>query len=168
MHIADDLVILEPVDGHGNVVPYGHPADRVLLTNLFNLDQPLIRYDIVDAMTITDMPCSCGCAHRRITDIRGRMDGVFEWPDGVAVPRREFEKILLAWPGVADFFVGQTDRGVDVSVVISGSCDIERLRGELVDLLARHGVTAAEVHVGEVGAPDRLWSGKVRQFAPVA
>ena len=168
MHIADDLVILEPVDGHGNVVPYGHPADRVLLTNLFNLDQPLIRYDIVDAMTITDEPCSCGCAHRRITDIPARMNGVFEWRGGVAVPRREFEKILLAWPGVADFFVGQTDRGVDVSVVISGSCDILQLRGELFDLLARKGVTAPEVHVGEVDAPDRLWSGKVRQFAPVA
>ena len=56
MHISDDLVILEPVDEEGNVVPYGQPADRVLLTNLFNLDQPLIRYDIVDAMTITDAP----------------------------------------------------------------------------------------------------------------
>ena len=168
MHIADDLVILEPVDEHGNVVPYGCPADRVLLTNLFNLDQPLIRYDIADAMTITDAPCSCGCAHRRITDIRGRMNGVLEWRGGVAVPRREFEKILLAWPGVADFFVGQTDRGVDVSVVVSGSCDMERLRAELADLLARQGASAAEVQVREVGTPDRLWSGKVRQFAPVA
>ena len=129
MHIADDLVILEPVDTQGNVVPYGQPADRVLLTNLYNLDQPLIRYDIADAMTITDAPCPCGCAHRRITDVQGRMDGVFEFRGGVAVPRREFERILLASPGVADFFVGQTDRGVDVSLVTDGSCDSERLRG---------------------------------------
>ena len=168
MHIADDLVILEPVDTQGNVVPYGQPADRVLLTNLYNLEQPLIRYDIADAMTITDTPCPCGCAHRRITYVHGRMDGVFELQGGVAVPRRELETILLASPGVADFFVGQLDRGVDVSLVTDGSCDRGRLRGELVDLLARHGVTAPEVHVREVGAPDRLWSGKVRQFAPLS
>ena len=90
MHIADDLVILEPVDTQGNIVPYGQPADRVLLTNLYNLDQPLIRYDIADGMTITDAPCPCGCAHRRITDVQGRMDGVFEFKDGAAVPRRAF------------------------------------------------------------------------------
>ena len=166
MHIADDLVILEPVDAAGNVVPYGQSADRVLLTNLYNLDQPLIRYDIADAMTITDVPCPCGCAHRRITDIRGRMDGIFEFQGGVAVPRRGFEMILLAAPGVADFLVGQTDRGVDVSIVTNGSCDGERLSGELVDLLVKHGLIAPEVQVREVETPDRLWSGKVRQFAP--
>ena len=162
MHIADDLVILEPVDTQGDVVPYGQPADRVLLTNLYNLDQPLIRYDIADAMTMTDVPCPCGCAHRRITDVRGRMDGVFELRGGLAVPRREFETVFLAAPGVADFFVGQADRGVDVSMVTDGSCDSERLRGELIDLLARYGIAAPEVHVREVGVPERLWSGKVQ------
>ena len=94
------------------------------------------------------------------------MDGLFELRGGVAVPRREFERIFLASPGVADFFVAQTDRGIDVSVATDGSCDAERLRGELVDLLARHGVATPEVRVREVEAPDRLWSGKVRQFAP--
>ena len=168
MHVADDLVILEPVDTEGNVVPFGQPADRVLLTNLYNLDQPLIRYDIADAMTITDSPCPCGSAHRRITDVRARMDGVFEFRGGVTVPRREFESTLLAWPGVADFFVGQVDQGVDVAVVVSGSCDSARLRGELVDLLEGRGLAAPEVQVREVGAPDRLWSGKVRQFVPIS
>jgi phenylacetate-coenzyme A ligase PaaK-like adenylate-forming protein len=165
MHIADDLVILEAVDAQGNVVPYGQPADRVLLTNLYNLDQPLIRYDIADGMTITDAACPCGCAHRRITKVHGRMNGVFELQDGVALPRREIEESLLAAPGVADFFVGQADRGVDVSLVTDGSCDRTRLRRQLVDLLVLHGATVPEVQLREVAACDRLWSGKVRQFA---
>jgi phenylacetate-coenzyme A ligase PaaK-like adenylate-forming protein len=165
MHIADDLVILEPVDTEGNAVPYGRPADRVLLTNLYNLDQPLIRYDIADAMTITDEPCPCGSAHRRITDIRGRMNADFVLHDGTAVPRRDLEVILLASPGVADFLVGRSDRGVDVSLVTDGSCDYERLRRELAALLAKRGATAPEVLLHETGTPDRLWSGKVRQFA---
>lgn len=166
MHIADDLVILEPVDAQGNAVPAGQPADRVLLTNLYNLDQPLIRYDIADAMTISDEPCPCGCAHRRITDIAARLDGVFQFHGAVAVPRRDVERVLLASPGVADFFIEPAERGIDVSLVTDGTCDAVRLRRELVELLKRHGVAAPEVHVREVGEPDRLWSGKVRQFGP--
>ena len=88
MHVADDLVILEPADADGNVVPYGQPADRMLLTNLFNLTQPLIRYDLADAVTITDDPCPCGCAHRRITSVHGRINGAFEYDGGAGCPAR--------------------------------------------------------------------------------
>ncbi len=38
---------------------------------------------------------------------------------------------------------------------------------ELVDLLTRHGVSTLEVVISEVATPNRLWTGKVRQFAPV-
>jgi phenylacetate-coenzyme A ligase PaaK-like adenylate-forming protein len=165
MHIADDLVVLEPVDAQGNAVPLGQPADRVLLTNLYNRDQPLIRYDIADAMTLTGSPCPCGCAHRRIADIRARMDGGYELRGGTSVPCRELESLLLARPGVADFLVGRKGLGLEVSIATDGSCDSERLRRDLADLLARYGVSAPEVDVREVRAPDRLWSGKVRQFA---
>ena len=164
-HIADDLVILEPVDAQGNPVPYGQPADRVLLTNLYNLEQPLIRYDLADAMTITDAPCPCGSAHRRVIDIPARMDGEFQYRNGVAVPRRELEIVLLSWPGLADFFVRQTERGLDVSLVTSGECLTAPLADELAGILASHQVVAPDVRVHEVGAPDRLWTGKVRQFA---
>ena len=85
---------------------------------------------------------------------------------GVLCPDANLEMALLASPGVADFFVGQLDRGVDVSLVTDGSCDTEQLRRELVDVLAGHGVKTPEVRVSEVGVPERLWSGKVRQFAP--
>ena len=167
-HIADDLVILEPVDAEGNVVPYGQPADRLLLTSLYNLDQPLIRYDLNDAVTISDEPCPCGCAHRRITDIRGRIDGTFEYDGGVSVPRRSLERALLDSPGLADFFVRQTPRGVDVSVLANGSCDVERLRTGLADVLGRSGLAAPEVSAREVDALERLWTGKTRQFEPIA
>lgn len=166
MHIADDLVVLEPVDAEGNAVPYGQPAERALLTNLFNLDQPLIRYDLSDAMTINDAPCPCGCAHRRLTEVRARMDGALELAGGAAVPRRELETALLGAPGVADFFVARTDGGIDVSIVTGGQCETEQLRRRLVEVLAKHGVARPEVQLRQVGAPERLWSGKVRQFAP--
>jgi len=167
MHVADDLVILEPADADGNVVPYGQPAERLLLTNLFNLTQPLIRYDLVDAVTMSDEPCPCGCAHRRITAVSGRIDGAFEYESGALVPRAAFEQTVLATPGVANFFVGKTQGGVDLSVVTDGSCDLQHLRMELIDVLRRHGgpeSDVSEVVVQEVGSIDRLWSGKSKQF----
>jgi phenylacetate-CoA ligase len=164
MHVADDLVILEPADADGNVVPYGQPADRMLLTNLFNLDQPLIRYDMTDAVTISDDPCPCGCAHRRITSVNGRINGAFEYEGGARVPRAALEQTVLAAPGVANFFVGKTQRGVDVSVVTDGSCDIERLQTELIDVLRRHGGPESDVVVHHVGSIERLTRGKCKQF----
>jgi phenylacetate-CoA ligase len=71
MHLADDLVIVEPVDEHGDPVPPGVRSDRVYLTNLFNLVMPLIRYEITDPVTAINGPCACGSAHRRIADIQG-------------------------------------------------------------------------------------------------
>ena len=164
MHVADDLVILEPADADGNVVPYGQPAERLLYTNLFNKTQPLIRYDLVDAVTMSDEPCPCGCAHRRITAVHGRIDGTFEYDDGSAVPRAALEQTILATAGVANFFVGKTQAGVEVSVVTDGSCDLQRLRTELTDVLRRHGGPDSDVVVQGVDSIDRLWSGKSKQF----
>jgi phenylacetate-CoA ligase len=155
------------VDRDGHVVPYGQPADRLLMTNLYNLDQPLIRYDLADAVTISDTPCPCGCAHRRIMDVGGRMDGALTWPGAISVSRRDIETIIFNSPGVVDFFVGQTDHGVDLSVTTDGSSPTEPLRRDLADLLIKAGMAAPDVLIHEVGTLDRLWSGKVRQFAPV-
>jgi phenylacetate-CoA ligase len=163
-HVADDLVILESVDVDGNPVPYGQPGDRLLLTNLFNLDQPLIRYDMSDAVTITDDPCPCGCAHRRITSIHGRINGAFEYENGARVPRADLERTVFTTPGVANFFIGKTTGGTDVSVVTDGSCDRQQLQRDLTDVLRRHGAPESDVVVREVSSIERLTRGKCRQF----
>ena len=166
MHVADDLVILEPADADGNVVPYGQPAERMLLTNLFNLEQPLIRYDMADAVTMSDEPCPCGCAHRRITSVNGRINGAFQYESGVRVPRAALEQTVVATPGVANFFIGKTPGGVDVSVVTDGSADLQQLRMALTDVLRRHGGPDPDVAVRAVDSIERLSRGKCRQFDP--
>ena len=98
LHLPDDLTILEPVDRHGNVVAPGQPADRVLLTSLYNKTQPLIRYEITDAMTVMPGTCECGCAHRRITDLAGRTDSVFVYDGGAAVHWLGMTTVLLQRP----------------------------------------------------------------------
>jgi phenylacetate-CoA ligase len=60
--------------------------------------------------------------------------------------------------------MGKTQGGVEVSVVTDGSCDLQLLRKELIDVLRRHGGPQSDVDVQEVGSLDRLWSGKSKQF----
>jgi phenylacetate-coenzyme A ligase PaaK-like adenylate-forming protein len=167
MHLPDDLVIIEPVDRNGNVVAPRQPADKVLLTNLYNRTQPLIRYEITDAMTMLDGTCECGCAHRRITDLAGRTDSFFVYDGGAAVHWLGMTTVLLSDSAVVEIQVTQTPRGADVSVATKTGCDIQGLRRGLVDLMSSAGLVDPQVTIREVDALDRLWSGKLRQFQPL-
>ncbi len=167
MHLPDDLVIIEPIDKHGNPVAPGDPAARILLTNLYNHAQPLIRYEITDAMTLMDAPCACGCAHRRITDLAGREEVNFVYENGAVVYSMMLESILVNDPHIAGLQVTQTPKGVDVAIIVDGECTIEPIRLALVDLMAGAGVPNPQVSIREVAALERLWSGKIRKFQPL-
>jgi hypothetical protein len=80
------------------------------------------------------------------------------------VPRADIEQAVVATPGVVNFFIGQTQGGVDVSVVTDGSSDLQRLRKELLDVLGRHGGPDSDVTVREVDSIERLARGKCKQF----
>ena len=60
LHVNADWVVLEPVDEHYRPTPLGEPSHSVLLTNLANFAQPLIRYDLGDSIVVDPIPCKCG------------------------------------------------------------------------------------------------------------
>jgi phenylacetate-CoA ligase len=169
MHLPDDLAIIEPVDRDYRPVAAGQPADRILVTRLYNRTQPLIRYEMTDSMTIVDDVCACGCAHRRMTDLRGRSDdSYFHYEGGAAVHAVGIEAILLSDPDVLETQVTQTPKGARVTMVSRERADIEATRARLLQFMAQSGVIGAEVTVSQVTALDRLWSGKLRPFEPLA
>ena len=73
LHLNRDWVILEPVDREGRPVPEGTASSSVLLTNLANFIQPIIRYDLGDSVTFLREPCSCGSPLPAIR-VEGRRD----------------------------------------------------------------------------------------------
>lgn len=73
LHVNADWAILEPVDEHGRPVPPGTRSATVLLTNLANRVQPLVRYDLGDRVTVSAEPCRCGSALPAI-EVEGRSD----------------------------------------------------------------------------------------------
>ena len=94
VHLFDDMCVVENVDEDGRPVDHGEPGARLLVTNLFNRVQPLIRFEITDVATLEREPCApaaarcCGCVrwpgarptdpprgHRRPSDaVRGHHD----------------------------------------------------------------------------------------------
>ena len=55
MHVCEEGIV-EVVDEDGNPVPPGEPGSKVLLTNLVNTAQPLIRYELTDSVVLGDGP----------------------------------------------------------------------------------------------------------------
>ena len=80
MHVNADWVVLEPVDELYQAVPAGVPSHSVLLTNLANRAQPLIRYDLGDSITLRAQPCECGNPLPALR-IQGRGDDLLDLHD---------------------------------------------------------------------------------------
>jgi putative adenylate-forming enzyme len=86
LHVNADWVILEPVDGDYQPTPPGELSHTVLLTNLANLVQPIIRYDLGDRVRVRAEACACGSTLPAI-EVEGRCDDVVTFPgrDGTVV-----------------------------------------------------------------------------------
>jgi phenylacetate-CoA ligase len=71
-HVNADWAILEVVDENYRAVPAGELGKKVLLTNLFNRVQPIIRYEVGDMVALSAAPCACGSRLPKIAHIEGR------------------------------------------------------------------------------------------------
>ncbi|WP_436927116.1 phenylacetate--CoA ligase family protein [Halosimplex amylolyticum] len=87
LHANTDWVVLEPVDSEYRPVEPGEPSETVLITNLGNRIQPLVRYDLGDSITMYEEPCPCGSPFP-VIEIEGRQGDVlhFETQEGERVP----------------------------------------------------------------------------------
>jgi hypothetical protein len=76
IHLFEDATLVENVDADGHPVPAGQPGARLLVTNLHNLVQPLLRLEVTDLVTLDPDPCPCGRTLVRASAIHGRSDDV--------------------------------------------------------------------------------------------
>jgi phenylacetate-coenzyme A ligase PaaK-like adenylate-forming protein len=75
LHVNADWVVLEPVDRDGGPARAGEASHSVLLTNLANRVQPIIRYDLGDSVIASPDRCACGSSLPAIR-AEGRRDDV--------------------------------------------------------------------------------------------
>lgn len=74
LFVSDDLLIIEPVDDDLQVVENPADAKKLLVTNLFNLTFPLIRYVVDDVVDIEETNIS---GYRIVKNIEGYSDSWF-------------------------------------------------------------------------------------------
>ncbi len=125
LHINEDLVFVELYDKEGKAVDKpGAAADSMLVTNLVNRVQPLIRYEMNDLIVLGDK-CPCGSAFRVIKKILGRHDDVLYLTDSSGSLKPVFPDLFARWiittdDRIREFKVVQlTDQRLEIMIDIS-------------------------------------------------
>ena len=167
MHLTDDLLIVEPVDEHGDPVPPGARSHKIYLTNLFNPLLPLVRYEITDEITVLDEPCACGSHHRRIHDIQGRNDDTFHYPRGVSVHPHLFRSVLAKHSAISEYQIQQIPMGAHVTICATGHVDADALASEIASGLSGSGIPRPRVVIETAADIPRLPTGKLKRFIPL-
>jgi phenylacetate-CoA ligase len=167
LHLIEDGVIAENVDDEGRPVPDGEPGVRLLVTNLTNRVQPIIRLEVADAVTLTSEPCACGRTLRRIERIDGRADDILWLPcaggQRVAVHPMQFA-VIARDRDVVEFQVVQEGERLVVAVVARRAAPglEDRVRAGLAERLAALGVHDVAIDVRRRDTLERSAGGKLQ------
>ncbi len=166
MHLFDDMCIVENVDEEGRSVPAGETGARLLVTNLFNRTQPLIRFEVSDLVSVDPEPCRCGRSLMRLRSLEGRAEEILQI-GGTAVHPLEFA-VITSDPGVREFQVVQ--RGQTLLLRLALREDAEdapaRIRARVTSRLEELGVLRPSVEVDTVEEIERSTGGKLQIIFP--
>jgi phenylacetate-coenzyme A ligase PaaK-like adenylate-forming protein len=170
LHLNSDWFLVEPIDAEGRAVPPGTRSDGLLVTNLANYVQPVIRYQLGDSVVISDRGCACGSPMATIS-VEGRTDEILRVPgtDGgeVALLPMALATVVEETPGVRLYQVLQTaadaitvrldhDPGTDRAEVW------QRVRAGLGDLLRANGAVDVQLRLAVERPQVNPRSGKLR------
>jgi phenylacetate-CoA ligase len=181
LHVNSDWYILEPVDEHDQPVPPGQLSNAVLVTNLANRVQPIIRYKMGDRVTISPDACPCGSPFP-VIHVIGRTDDILSFPtqqDGtVQILPLAILTVAEETPGVYTCQIIQTEPlklKVRLAVKEMGEEQVvwEALQARLMTFLAGQGVANVAIEKApelpqlnpKSGKFQQVWS-EVKQHVP--
>ncbi len=170
LHLHADWVVLEPVTADHAPVPAGELSDTVLLTNLANRVQPLIRYDLGDRVLVSPDPCPCGSPLPAMR-VEGRTNDVLELTSGgttVRVLPLALVTVVEDVPGVRRCQLVQSGAStLQVRLEVAPAADPDTVWGrvlrDLRDHLAGHGAGGVAVERTQDAPVVEARSGKLRQ-----
>lgn len=162
LRFATDMCLVELVDAGNQPVADGTASAKVLVTNLHNRTQPLIRYELTDRFVRHP---AAGDPYLHAT-VEGRADEAFRYA-AVTIDPLMIRTVMVTTPNVVEYQVRQTDRGLDAAVVADGALDRAALAASLARSLRAAGLPGPRVRVREVtGIGRHPETGKVRRFIP--
>ena len=157
LHINEDWVIVEPVDKDMNLLGESDEwSSGLLITDLSNYVQPIIRYYVSDVIRISRKPvddCDLPCL-----EIRGRM------LDNYTICGKTFGVVGLVtesevWPHLIKFQFVQT---ADDTIQVRGLCSTDSNPEEVLGNLSKH----LKQFLLQHGCPDAKVEWSLEPFIP--
>jgi phenylacetate-coenzyme A ligase PaaK-like adenylate-forming protein len=178
MHYSADWFIFEPVGEHRRPVPIGQPSYSLLVTNLANYIQPVIRYELGDSVTMLPGRCGCGSPFPHFR-VEGRTDEILTFPgwDGreIKLLPLALESIIEETPGLQRFQLIQTGpHALALRLDVQPGADRDHVSSaaetKLRNFLQERGIVGAAIeHSSETPRPNAR-GGKLRhvwrEFTP--
>lgn len=173
LHVNTDWVILEPVDADYRAVSPGTLSHTVLVSNLANRVQPILRYDLGDRVVMRPDPCPCGNVFPALR-VEGRTADLLTFVGGngerVAIPALMFEVVDAS--DIELFQIVQTSpTSLRVRMRTAPGADPETLwaavRTEIERVLEKQGLSEVMVEWG-TEQPEQSAGGKHRTVIPFA
>ena len=161
-HIAMDCVIMEFIFNGISAKPL--EEGEIVVTVLNNFAMPLIRYNLADVASFSNIPCSCGRTFPLLSKIRGRSNDYMVTKDG---KKLSFVNLEAYWHSITKFVheyqVIQEDlENFTISIVPNNeyrdSCR-EIIKSQIYKYFPQ-----ANIDIKLVNAIERIGSGKFRTF----
>lgn len=174
LHVNTDWTVLEPVDADYQLVSPGVQSHTVLISNLANRVQPILRYDLGDSILQRTDPCPCGDPLPAI-QVQGRAADVLTFPtahgERVAIAPLALSTLVDRTPGVELFQIVQTaPTNLRVRLKNVAGTDLEHVwravHTELTRLLAANKLNHVTVERAEE-LPEQTPGGKYREVIPL-
>ena len=175
LHVNSDWVVLEPVDADYRPVPPGVQSHTVLISNLANRVQPILRYDLGDSILQRPDPCPCGNPLPAIR-VQGRAADmlIFSTDQGeqITMPPLLFGTSLYQIPGIEQFQAVQTTpTNLRVRLRLEAGADPEgvwqAVHARLTRLLTEHKLSHVTLERAEE-SPEQSPGGKYREVIPLS
>jgi len=166
VHVNADYVVVEPVEHDGSPTPPGELSHTVLLTNLANAVQPIIRYDLGDRAREHVGPCPCGNPLPAI-DLEGRAGDILALrsADGRIVKLPPLAVSTVVEDGAHIYRFQLVQDGADSLALKVPQADRKRSADALDALrayLGAHGLANVGVRL-DADEPQESRDGKLRQ-----
>ncbi len=161
LDLYEDLSIVEVVDESNRPVPPGVPGFKVLVTNLVNRTQPLIRYELSDSVMLAGDTHASPLPYRSIAAVEGRSDDILRFPGArggeVAVHPYRLREPFACLAELRQYQVVQHDGRLEIRIVPRDSAADTplRVRAAVLDVLESSGAVPPPIEVVTVPEIER-------------
>jgi len=172
LHLFDDWFSVQVVDKALQPVKPSQTG-RVVMTNLYNYTQPLIRYQLDDEVVLSDEPCPCGWPFPVIDELAGRSEE-FLWFTKADGRKEVISPHVLGTffvPGLEKFqFIQTGTDGLTMKAVVHSERDrvVPAIRERMTEILSPTGLN--ETMQFKVELVDHIQNdpktGKFRRIIP--